>query len=155
MYPEATILATGGALETDLAEGDLIKAALPEYADRIVVDRGARDTIGNSLAIAEYLQENQIDNLLIVTSTYHLPRATMALRGVLQRNELYPKTYMVGAGNHVQASLGSWSDENQAWLETAYGGGGRFRAIEIPMTNRDFARGAGLFTLCDFEELES
>ena len=38
-YPHATIFATGGALETDRAEGDLILEALPQFADRIVVNR--------------------------------------------------------------------------------------------------------------------
>ena len=148
------ILATGGALDTDRAEGDLILEAMPEYADRIVVDRQARDTIGNSLAIADYLEENDVGNLLIVTSTSHLPRSAGALRGVLQRRGMHPKTYLVGAGNNVQAPYGEWSQENADWLEIAYGGTGRFRAIEIPMTNRDFARGAGLFTMCDFAMLE-
>lgn len=83
----------------------------------------------------------------------HLERVAPKTAGLVDRALADVK--MVADVNHVQASLGTWSDENQAWLETAYGGGGRFRAIEIPMTNRDFARGAGLFTLCDFEELES
>lgn len=154
LYPQAKILATGGALETDRAEGDLILEALPEYADRIVVDRNARDTIGNCLAISEYLLENDIGNIFSLTSTFHSPRALMACRGVFHRMGINARTYMVAAGNNVQAPLGNWTEENQAWLETAYGGTGRFRAIEIPMTNRDFSRGAGLFTMCDFEDLE-
>lgn len=155
-YPQAKIVATGGALGAlDRAEGDLILEGMPEHADRITVDRGARDTIGNSLALAEFLRENDgVANLLLVSSSFHLPRATMAVRGVLQRLDMHPRTYMVAAGNNLQAELGTWNEENQAWLETAYGGGGRFRVIEIPMTNRDFARGAGLFTMCDFMDLE-
>jgi len=156
-FPDAPIIATGGNLGTfDRAEGDLILERMTGQGvkeERIIVDRLARDTIGNSLAIATYLEENSIDNLLVVTSTFHGPRATAALRGVLQRADLHPRTYMVLAGNNLQANRGTWNADNQAWLNTAYGGGGRFRAIEIPMTNRDFARGAGLFTQCDFEEL--
>jgi len=153
-FPHAVILATGGALDTDRAEGDLILEAMPEYADRIIVDRQARDTIGNSLAIAEYLKQNDIDILLSVSSTFHLTRATMALRGVLQRKGLQDtKSYMVGAGNHVQALFpDEWNQDNQDWLEIS-NGGGRFCTNEIPMTNRDFARGAGYFTMCDFETL--
>ncbi|KAL7570660.1 hypothetical protein ACA910_014933 [Epithemia clementina (nom. ined.)] len=154
LYPQAVILATGGKLGTfDRSEGDLIKELMPEFADRVVVDRLARDTIGNSLAIAEYLRDNEIGNLLLVSSSFHIVRASSIVRGVLQRNNMHPHTYMVSAGNNVQAPLGTWSKENQAWLETKYGGLGHYRAIEIPMTSRDFARGAGLFTKCDFDAL--
>ena len=66
----------------------------------------------------------------------------------------YPKTYLVASGNNVNSPPGTWSEEDQAWLETDYGGTGRFRAIEFPMTYREFSRGAGYFTMCDFNALE-
>jgi len=155
-YPQMTIIATGDALATEKTEGDLIiYDALPEYQDRIVVDPKARDTIGNALFVADWLKENDhVGNLLILTSTWHVVRASVALRGVLKREGMYPKTYLVASGNNVNSPPGTWSEEDQAWLETDYGGTGRFRAIEFPMTYREFSRGAGYFTMCDFNALE-
>jgi hypothetical protein len=97
-YPQATIIASGGALATEKTEGDLIFDALPEYQDRIVVDPMARDTIGNAIFVAGWLKENDIGNLFIVTSTWHIARATLALRGVLAREGMHPKTYLVATG---------------------------------------------------------
>jgi hypothetical protein len=87
-YPQATIIASGGALATEKTEGE----------DRIVVDPMARDTIGNAIFVAGWLKENDIGNLFIVTSTWHIARATLALRGVLAREGMHPKTYLVATG---------------------------------------------------------
>ena len=97
-YPQATIIASGGALATEKTEGDLIYDALPDYQDRIVVDSMARDTIGNAIFVADWLKENDIGNLLILTSTWHVVRASVALRGVLAREGMHPKTYLVASG---------------------------------------------------------
>jgi hypothetical protein len=59
-YPQATIIASGGALATKKTEGDLIFDALPEYQDRIVVDPMARDTIGNAIFVAGWHKENEM-----------------------------------------------------------------------------------------------
>eukprot|EP00751_Fragilariopsis_kerguelensis_P044705 CAMPEP_0170999576 /NCGR_PEP_ID=MMETSP0736-20130129/14202_1 /TAXON_ID=186038 /ORGANISM="Fragilariopsis kerguelensis, Strain L26-C5" /LENGTH=583 /DNA_ID=CAMNT_0011426813 /DNA_START=175 /DNA_END=1926 /DNA_ORIENTATION=- len=154
LYPDAPIIATGAAVSTDKSEGDLIYEAIPEFQDRIIVDRSARDTIGNSIFVADWLAENEIENLFLISSTYHLARATIALRGVLQTKDLHPHIYLVGAGNNVQTPYMEWSTENQAWLETDYSGNGRFIDIEIPVSYREYSRGAGMFTLCDFMALE-
>ena len=51
-----------------------------------MVDPKARDTIGNALFVADWLKENDhVGNLLILTSTWHVVRASVALRGVLKR----------------------------------------------------------------------
>jgi len=155
-YPNAQILATGGALNTEKAEGDLIVEKMPGYEDRIFVDRLARDTIGNSIAIADFMTANYTENLFVVSSTFHVVRGASALRGVLMSRNMSPNIYLVGAGNHVQTTFVTGTEktkENQEWIDTAYGGGGRFKAIEIPMTYRDYARGANLFTYCDFQAL--
>lgn len=163
MSRQAKILATGGALGAlDRSEGDLILEAMPEYASRITVDQGARDTIGNALAAAKFLKKEKISQVLVVTATWHLPRGIAALRGVLESHEIAAKTYMVGAGNlpwnvplgtTAEMVAAAIADGRDTFFDTAYSAGeitGRVRAIERPMTARDYTRGLGLFTSCDF-----
>lgn len=53
-------------------------------ANRIDVQANAIDTEGNALEIGHWLEENpNIQNLLIVTSEYHIPRAELELSKVL------------------------------------------------------------------------
>eukprot|EP00956_Cyclotella_meneghiniana_P041836 scaffold241178_cov42-Cyclotella_meneghiniana.AAC.1 len=43
----------------------------------------------------------------------------------------------------IWALSGTWSEKDQVWLESLYGGTERFRAVAY----REFSRGAGYFTM--------
>ncbi len=49
----------------------------------IILKMECRDTIGEALAVREYLQSSEIKKLLVVTSELHLPRALFLFRRIL------------------------------------------------------------------------
>ena len=102
---------------------------------QIVVDRSARDTLGNAIFVAETLQERNIQNVIVDTSTYHSVRCTLTLRGVLSKRGVDATVVTFGAGNHGFAP----GKELDARLE-----------LEQKASHRDAARARGLFTACDF-----
>jgi hypothetical protein len=103
--------------------------------DQIVVDRSARDTLGNAIFVADALRERNIQNVIVDTSTYHAVRCTLTLRGALSARGLDATVVTIGAGNHGFKEGKALS----ARLE-----------LEQKASHRDAARARGLFTLCDF-----
>ncbi len=56
------------------------------------LDKAARDTIGNAAETAMWVSKNKIKSLIVVTSSYHMPRSLVELQYVLPETELiaYP-----------------------------------------------------------------
>merc|ERR1712150_14039 len=79
-YPEAQIIASGGAVTSGKVEGVFIREELmrrnSSLGSRIVVDPSARDSEGNALFIGKYVQEhvNGEAILLIIGSDWQDPR---------------------------------------------------------------------------------
>jgi len=61
------------------------------------VDLGftAVDTVGNARETAEWARTMRYESLIVVTSDYHMPRAMLELRAVLQEPEMTLQTYPV------------------------------------------------------------
>lgn len=72
----------------------LLKRLLPQKARLfeccIDLDYMARDTIGNARAAQSWVQVQDYRSLIIVTSSYHMPRSLIELRAVLPGIELQP-----------------------------------------------------------------
>lgn len=76
------------------------RAEFPELAQRAGVDPvlGARVTLGhaavntrgNALEVADWARRASLRSVIVVTSTYHMPRALLELRRVAPHLELYP-----------------------------------------------------------------
>ncbi|WP_417687385.1 YdcF family protein [Roseibium sp.] len=63
---------------------------LPLFECCVDLDRVALNTTGNALETASWVQEHGFRSLLVVTSAYHLPRASLELAEVLPNVELVP-----------------------------------------------------------------
>ena len=78
----------GGAELTELARRAGVDP-LP-LASRVTIDRSAVTTRGNATDTAEWARANGIHSLLVVTSSYHMPRALTELARALPEVELHP-----------------------------------------------------------------
>ena len=59
-------------------------------ADRITLGRYAASTHGNGVEAAAWAEQNRIRSLIVVTATYHMPRALAELRKALPDVQLFP-----------------------------------------------------------------
>jgi uncharacterized SAM-binding protein YcdF (DUF218 family) len=59
-------------------------------AARVTIDRHATTTRGNALETAAWARQNDIHSLLVVTASYHMPRAITELSRALPEATLYP-----------------------------------------------------------------
>ncbi|WP_420413010.1 YdcF family protein [Roseibium sp.] len=68
------------------------ESAKPLEAGSVELDREALNTAENATETANWVRKNGFDSLLVVTSAYHLPRATAELSGALPDVQLigYP-----------------------------------------------------------------
>jgi uncharacterized SAM-binding protein YcdF (DUF218 family) len=73
-----------------------ISSASPSGADLLAccieIDRNALNTVGNALEAARWVNENHFRRIIVVTSSYHMPRSLLELRRVLPDTDLiaYP-----------------------------------------------------------------
>ena len=69
-----------------------LSAATPETASLLTccidLDRNALNTVGNALEAARWVQANEFRSIIVVTSSYHMPRSLMELRRVLPHTTL-------------------------------------------------------------------
>ena len=78
----------GGAAEfTGLANRAHVD---PKLADRVTLGRLAASTRGNAAETAEWVHDNAMRSLIVVTSGYHMPRALAELSRTLPGVVLYP-----------------------------------------------------------------
>jgi uncharacterized SAM-binding protein YcdF (DUF218 family) len=79
---------------------------LTPKAMQCCVDLGyrARDTLGNADEISAWAQAHRYTHLIVVTSTYHMPRALIELRARLPEAKFTP--FPVRASNHK--GIGKW-----------------------------------------------
>lgn len=137
-FPEAQVLTSGGAVSTKYPEGAFIRQWLVDRgvaSSRIFVDTAARDTLGNCIYVASWLRENHAGNVIIVTSTWHSPRARLNLMGLLEQYSLVKSVVSVGAGRASYPTQKELDDR---------------LALELKASHRDAARARGLFAACDF-----
>jgi uncharacterized SAM-binding protein YcdF (DUF218 family) len=65
------------------SEADLMASAWNAPARARIVDRGARTTLGNAVAVARLARRLGADEVVLVTSSWHAPRASWLLRAAL------------------------------------------------------------------------
>jgi uncharacterized SAM-binding protein YcdF (DUF218 family) len=76
-------------------------------ASRITLGRYAASTRGNGVETASWAEQNRVRTLIVVTASYHMPRALVELREALPNIQLLPVT--VGAAH---ATFGERSAED-------------------------------------------
>ena len=73
---------------TDLAE--LVKDSQGKFGCCVDLGRQAVDTIGNATETANWVKKRGYSSVILVTSTYHLPRATLELKRAMPGVEVMP-----------------------------------------------------------------
>jgi uncharacterized SAM-binding protein YcdF (DUF218 family) len=65
------------------SEADLMATAWSGAAPRRIVDRGARTTLGNAIAVGRAARGLDVDDVVLVTSRWHARRASILVRASL------------------------------------------------------------------------
>jgi uncharacterized SAM-binding protein YcdF (DUF218 family) len=65
------------------SEADLMVASWSGATRRCLVDRGARTTLGNAIAVGRAARRTEATEVLLVTSGWHARRATVLVRAAL------------------------------------------------------------------------
>ena len=82
--PGDTVLFSGRGGRRRAPEAELMARAWSGAASALVLDRDARTTYGNALATAALARRLRVEEVVLVTSRWHAPRATALLRAALR-----------------------------------------------------------------------
>ena len=84
VQPDDVVLFSGWARSpSPTQEADLMARNWTTPARSRLVDRGARTTLGNALAVARAARATDADEVLLVTSRWHVRRASALVRAAL------------------------------------------------------------------------
>lgn len=81
--PEDVVLFTGWARGGRASEAELMAAAWTTPSRRLLVDRGARTTLGNAIAVGRAARGLNATEVVVVTSRWHARRAGVLVRAAL------------------------------------------------------------------------
>ena len=110
----------GGAELSELAH--LADVDPIPLATRVTIGRGATTTRGNALETAAWAVANDIHSLMVVTASYHMPRAMAELRRVLPSIALYPMPVLIaGTSGRPAVPLRLLAEEYVKFLATRAG----------------------------------
>ncbi len=125
--PSARLLVSG--VHHTTAYADLVRGegrASETLAGRVTLGRSARSTRGNAEETAAWARTQGIDTLIVVTSSYHMPRALLLLRRALPEASLLPhpvtpRAWREPGGRLSPASLRLAAQEYMKWLAALAG----------------------------------
>jgi uncharacterized SAM-binding protein YcdF (DUF218 family) len=80
LYPEATVLYSGGGIEAALGKKVLVRLGVP--SERISIEDKSRNTYENAKFSKMVAAPKQSETWVLVTSAHHMPRAMGAFRAV-------------------------------------------------------------------------
>lgn len=98
-HPQARILISGGdgsisgAYEGEAQASERFFSAFGVPADRLVKENTSRTTYENTLNTAELLRSQGLENCLLITSAFHMPRSVALFRAVGIRVTPWPVDY--------------------------------------------------------------
>jgi uncharacterized SAM-binding protein YcdF (DUF218 family) len=91
-------------------------------ATRVTIDRSATTTRGNAKETAAWARAHHIRSLLVVTASYHMPRALAELARALPETTLYPLPVVPAErSNRTAAPLRLIAEDYIKFLATAAG----------------------------------
>jgi uncharacterized SAM-binding protein YcdF (DUF218 family) len=115
--------AARGAELPDLARVVGFDAA--PLAGRITVGHSAVSTRGNAAETADWVHRNALHSLVVVTASYHMPRALAELSAAMPDIQLYPAPVqppaMRGGGGGRLSTLRLLASEYTKWLAVELG----------------------------------
>ena len=79
-------------VDPSVRKGDLYRAwGRDQTADGVILENASRNTLENALYARELILKNQISSIKLITSRYHMKRATLFFRAVLPPDiAIYP-----------------------------------------------------------------
>ena len=89
----------------------ILKGIEPELKDKIQLGYMADSTYTNALETSQWIKENQLNNIILVTSFYHMPRSLLEMHHRLPNLEMTPYSIFprqFGESTH-------WIYTNYAW----------------------------------------
>jgi len=102
-------------------------------ATRVTLDRSATTTRGNAAETAHWARANNIRSLMVVTASYHMPRAITELARALPEVTLYPLPVVSPEHpDHGATPLRLIAEEYMKYLATAAGLSGVLPVRELP-----------------------
>jgi len=105
------LLVSGIGGNTDLATlGRLAGVDSSSLASRITLGRYAASTRGNAIETAAWAAQNHIETMIVVTASYHMPRALAELRQAAPTAQLFPQPVQM----HVLPAMLSGLDHGSA-----------------------------------------
>ena len=111
--PNDSVLFSGWARRrTSHAEADLMARAWTAPARQLILDRSARSTVGNALAVARAVRGLRADEVVLVTSSWHGRRASTLARAALSGSRTRITLVTTGEG----ATYGARIRELACWV---------------------------------------
>jgi uncharacterized SAM-binding protein YcdF (DUF218 family) len=105
-------------------------------SSRVTIDRSATTTRGNAADTAAWARDNGIHSLLVVTASYHMPRAMTELARALPEAELYPQPVVAPErADHTAVPLRLVAEEYIKFLATTAGISAVLPVREAPATH--------------------
>jgi uncharacterized SAM-binding protein YcdF (DUF218 family) len=86
--PTDTVIFSGRGRARGGSEATLMAAAWRGSNLTVVPEAESRSTVGNARAIARYALEAGADEVVVITSSWHRPRAALLLRAALRRSRV-------------------------------------------------------------------
>ena len=99
----AVILSGGARRRAPAGEAELMREAWRRPDIPLVLDHTARSTVDNALAVARIARELGADEVVVVTSRWHAPRAGALIRAALR-------------GTGIAVTVASPSGVHEPWL---------------------------------------
>jgi uncharacterized SAM-binding protein YcdF (DUF218 family) len=124
----------GGAELSELARRAGVDP-LP-LASRVTIDRSAATTRANAADTAGWARANGIHSLVVVTASYHMPRAITELARALPEVALYPMPVLPERSDRPAAPLRLMAEEYLKFLATTTG-------LSVVLPEREPTPGAG------------
>ena len=81
---DAVVLSGWARRHAPAAEAELMKSAWRRDDVQVVLDRSAQTTVGNAEAVANVARDLGAEELVVVTSRWHAPRAGALVRAALR-----------------------------------------------------------------------
>jgi uncharacterized SAM-binding protein YcdF (DUF218 family) len=93
--PNALLLISGVSAHAD----QVLKDTNPALLQQVSLGHGATNTFENAIEVMEFIQENQIKELVVITSFYHMPRSLLEIRNRAPDVRIVPYAVFPEAGD--------------------------------------------------------